>query len=336
MILVTGGTGLVGSHLLYKILQTEKSVKAIYRSGSNLERVRHIFNYYANVKNADAMFSNIEWIQADLMDIPALELAFLDITRVYHCAALVSFQASSKDLRKINIEGTANIVNLCIANNIKKLCFISSVATMDPTVGTNIITENFTWHPEQDHSNYAITKHGAETEVWRGSLEGLKVIIINPGVIIGPGFWNSGSGQFFSRVQNGLIYHFPKVTGFVGVLDVANLAELSMNSTIENEQFIAVAENLSFKLVLDLVAGNLQKPKPSISLQPWMIKIGAFLQTIGKLFGCKKTISWRDSTSLFEESYYQNDKVKSILNFKFTSINKVIEKTSEIYKKDLK
>ena len=191
MVLVTGGTGLVGSHLLLKLAQQNKSVRALYRKGANLERVKTVFSYYS--KNSKSLYETIEWAEADLNDLPKLTLAFKDITHVYHCAAYISFDPSNyKILRATNIKGTANIVNLSIANKVEKLCYVSSVATLG--YDADLITEETQWEGNQNQSVYAISKYGAEMEVWRASQEGVAAVIVNPGVILGPGFWNSGSG----------------------------------------------------------------------------------------------------------------------------------------------
>jgi len=333
MILVTGGTGLVGSHLLLKLLESGKKVRATHRKDSDLKAVHKIFSYYHESAVATSFYDQIEWVEADLNDIPALSIAFQDIIQVYHCAAMISFDSSnSKELRKTNITGTANIVNLAISYKIEKLCYISSISTLDLELGGTKISENFTWYPEKYHSEYAISKHGAEIEVWRASQESLPVIIINPGVIIGPGFWNDASGLLFKRVAKGLNYHFPKVTGFVGVKDVVKLSIKAMDSSISNEHFIAVSENLSFREVLDYVAKSLKKTPPKIELNPWMVTIGWIFQSIGNtFFGMKRQLSSRDHKALFEASYYENEKSKRELNFEYTPIQKVIEETSSFY-----
>ncbi len=289
-----------------------------------------------NLQKLLNFIDQIEWVEADLNDIPELTKAFNGITQVYHCAAMISFDTSkSKELRKINIDGTANIVNLAIAFKIEKLCYISSIATLDLELGESKISENFTWYPEKYHSDYAISKHGAEIEVWRASQEGLPVIIINPGVIIGPGFWDAASGLLFTRIDKGLNYHFPKITGFVGVKDVVELSLKAMNSNLINEQFIAVSENLSFRAVLDLVAKSIKKSAPKKEFKPWMITVGWIFQSIGStLFGTKKQLTSRDHKSLFEATYYENGKSKNELDFKYTPIQEVIEETGRFYLKD--
>jgi len=336
MILVTGGTGLVGSHLLLELLTAGKKVRAIHRKNSDIEAVKKIFSYTVPSEEAEFLFRQIEWKEASLYDIPALTEAFKGITHVYHAAALVSFnKKDTASLRKTNIEGTANIVNFCIAGGIEKLCYISSIATMGLSIGETSISEDFTWHPEKDHSEYAISKHGAEIEVWRASQENVPVVILNPGVILGPGFWGKGTGQIFTKIDKGLNYHFPKTTGFVGVKDVARIAVKAMDSPVQNEQYILVSENLSFKEVFDKVANHLGKQPPKNELKPWMVSLGWFYQTIASaLFGVKKLISRRDQKTLFEHSFYNNTKVREEFSFDFQSMNDVIAETARIYKKE--
>ncbi|HET8839514.1 MAG TPA: NAD-dependent epimerase/dehydratase family protein, partial [Flavobacteriaceae bacterium] len=228
MILVTGGTGLVGSHLLAKLIETEKNVRAIYRSVEKLNIPKKIFSYYFQ-ENTDFYFSKIEWVQADITDIPALTVAFQEITHVYHCAGFISFDLSEeKKLRKINIEGTANVVNLCISFQVQKLCHVSSIATLGKSISGKKINEESYFEQTKNNSFYSISKFGAEMEVWRGSQEGLDVLIVNPGIIIGPGIWDSGSGLLFQKVWKGLRFHFPKTTGFVAVEDVVKTMMMLM------------------------------------------------------------------------------------------------------------
>lgn len=334
MILVTGGTGLVGAHLLYDLAQTHNNIRAIYRVNSNLIAVKNVFSYYCTQEKAEELFNSIEWIEADITDVPTLDEAFKGVTHVYHSAALVSFVIGhDAALRNTNIQGTANIVNLCIANSIQKLCYVSSIASLGKTNKKKFVDEETNWNPEEYHSDYAISKYGAEIEVWRGTQEGLNAIILNPGVIIGPGFWEMGSGLIFKKIDKGLKYYFPKVTGFVGVWDVVKAMIAVMNSPIKNEQFILVSENKSFKEVLELTAENLDRPKPSKKLKKWMVITGWIIQTFAGIFGYKRRLNKHSSTSLFEDTYYSNEKLIRELKFRFSSVKEAIEKTAEFYPK---
>lgn len=335
MILVTGGTGLVGSHLLFDLARSGAKIRAIHRESSNLEAVEKVFSYYISSAEAKKLFNTIEWVNADLLNIPALKLAFLEVDFVYHCAALVSFDSGDvHKLRQINITGTANVVNLCISNSVKKLCHVSSIASLGKPLSGKTITEKTPWNPEENHSDYAISKYGAEIEVWRGTQEGVEAVIVNPGVIIGPGFWESGSGPLFRKLDKGFNYYFPKVTGFVDVKDVVKAMQQLMTSEIKNEQYILVSENRSFKYVLEETAASLDKPAPRKRLKKWMVFVGWILQSIGSIFGYKKQLS-RDSTkTLYDEWHFSNQKIKTDLNFQFQPLSESIKDTAKIYLKE--
>ncbi len=257
MILVTGGTGLVGSHLLYHLSLENETIKAIHRSGSDLSAVKRVFSYFSD--DFENLFQKIEWIIADITDVFALEKAFENVTYVYHSAALVSFNPKDyREMRKINIEGTSNIVNFCIDKKVKKLCFVSSVATIEKSISSKIINEDEVWNNEMNNYGYAITKYGAEMEVWRASQEDVSVVIVNPGVILGAGYWMNGSGAIFSKIYKGLKFYSEGVTGFISVKDVSKIMIQLMQSNIKNERFIvgrflpnlsAIKKRISLKLL---------------------------------------------------------------------------------------
>ena len=336
MILVTGGTGLVGSHLLYKLVSENEQVKAIYRRTHTLERVKHVFSYYS--ENHKALYDKIEWVEADLNDVPSLELAFKDIDYVYHCAAFVSFEPNKYyQLRNINIEGTANIVNLSISNNIKKLCYISSIAAIGNEPNPDkLITEQTEWNPEADNSVYAITKYGAEMEIWRGTQEGIPAVIINPGIILGPGFWKGGSsGNLFRLIHKGLKYYAPGSTGYVDVWDVCDIMFKLMQSDIVNERYILISENLSFNEFQKKIAQTLQVKPAKKEASPFILEIGWRIDwLISKLFGKRRKLSKQLAKSVRTKTIYDNSKIKDALQIEFNSIDNAIDKVSKYYLKD--
>ena len=124
-------------------------------------------------------------------------------------------------MQKINIEGTANLMNVALDSNIKKCVYISSVATLGYEEDT-IIDESSYFKHQNKNSNYAITKYYAEQEVWRAAAEGLKVVIVNPSIIFGPGNWNKGSSQIFKKIFNGLRFYSEGGSGYVDVVDEAD------------------------------------------------------------------------------------------------------------------
>jgi len=335
MILVTGGTGLVGSHLLYRLTLQHETVVAIHRKSSDLTAVQHVFSYYSD--DAKKLFESIQWIEADINDIPSLTEAFKGITYVYHAAAMISFSvADYRNMRKVNIEGTANIVNLCIANNIQKLCFVSSVAAIAKSLSGVPITENNEWNLEQNNYGYAITKYGAEIEVWRASQEGIDVVIVNPGVILGPGFWENGSGKLFSNIYNGFKYYTEGLTGFVGIADVITIMMQLMKSDITNERYILISENDSFKNVFFAIADALHKKRPSIKATKLLSGIAWRLSLISeKITGRRSLITKQTARSSHNKYQYANKKIREAIGFNFEPLADTIKTSCHYYLKDI-
>lgn len=329
MVLVTGGTGLVGAHLALHLIENGETVRAIYRNPENIQKTKALFSLYKK----ESLFEKIEWVSADIIAIPSLELAFENIEYVYHCAALISFDPKDEDIiRKTNIEGTANIVNFCISKNIKKLCFISSIAALgDLKEFEEIITEETEWNPEKPHSDYAISKYGAEMEVWRGQQEGLEVLIVNPGVIIGPGFQEQGSGVFFKKIQEGFPFYTKGSTGFVAVKDVVRISFELMKSTIHNDRFTLIAENMVYREFLNTIADALKAKRPSIHASPFLVtffsKIDWFISNV---FSQKRKLDRETAKSSFSVSRYSNEKIKNVLDTDFVDIKKYIKEISNL------
>ncbi len=323
MILVTGATGLVGSHLLVKLLQEEREVKALYRNEKNIEVVKNVFKY----KNALHLFKKIIWTKGDITDIPSLNIAFENITNVYHCAALISFDPNDEELlRKTNIEGTANIVNCCIDFGIKKICHVSSIAALGDTRENEYsITEETEWNAEKLHGDYAISKFGAETEVWRAHQEGIEIVIVNPGVIFGYGFPNQGSGLIVNKVKNGLLFYTKGKTGIVAVEDVINCMILLMNSSTNGERFTLVAENIHFDVLLSIIAKGLNVKAPKLYANKWSTNIGWRLDwLVSKILFRERQLTRATAISSHSVDVYENSKIVTKLNYKFIKINEYL------------
>jgi len=332
MILVTGGTGLVGAHLLYHLLINDEKIRAIYRSEEKIKAVHKVFSYYTK---DTSLVERIEWFKADITDIPAMIPAFVGIKKVYHCAAFISFNPKDyKEMRKVNIHGTAIIVNLSIDAKIKKLCFVGSIASVGDALNNQLISEENEWNKELDNSGYSITKFGAEMEVWRASQEDVEVVIVNPGIILGSGFWTSGSGKLFSQVFKGFKYYTEGVTGFVGVKDVVKAMMLLMNSDVKNERFILVSENKTYKEVFYLIADAFGIKRPSKKIKSWQTNLFWRLSALIAMFTKKAPLlSKYSAKSAHEVSRYSAEKMKQTMNFQFEEISTVVKTVCSNFKK---
>lgn len=326
MILVTGGTGLVGSHLLYHLAQKNEYIRAVYRSEESLQKVKKVFSYYTS--ETDSLISKIDWQKADITDIPSMIPVFEEVTHVYHCAAFISFDSADyREMRKVNIHGTAIIANLAIDAKVQKFCYVSSIAAVGDDPKKTIADEQNEWAGNEKNHGYAITKYGGEMEVWRASQEGIDVVIVNPGVILGSGFWDSGSGKLFSNIHKGFKYYTLGTTGFVGVQDVVTAMIGLMESDVKNERFILVAENKSFADVLFKIADEFGKKRPSKLVKPWASELFWRVEwLISKLTFRRPRMNKHSAKSLHSETKYSSEKIQKALDFQFEKIDAVIEK----------
>lgn len=323
MIFITGGTGLVGSHILLKLCQDGISFQALKRKNSSLKICQNVFEYY----NCEELFEEIIWINGDVNDIPSLERGMMNCSQVIHAAAIVSFHAEDAEvMNKVNIEGTKNIMNIAISLGVEKICHISSIASLGRNSTSKIITEDCMFKVSGKESNYALSKYYAEQEAWRASQEGIDVVILNPSVILGPGDWTKGSSQIFQRIYKGLKFYTSGSTGYVDVLDVANCAIQLLQSNIKNERFIVSGENIKYRKLFDLIAEQFNKPKSSIKITPLLKEIAWRLEFIRTLFTGGKTLITKESVNLAMQKHtYSTKKIENAIEYKFIPITTSVE-----------
>lgn len=331
MILVTGGTGLVGSHLLFELSKTSASIRAIYRSESRIKHVEKLFEFYS--KKTQNNFNNIEWVKADVLDLISLKDALIDVTQVYHCAAFVSFNKKDfSKLIKINREGTTNLVNLCLEYGIKKFGHISSTAAIGGIVG-ELTTEETKWKYSNRTSGYAISKYNSEREVWRGSEEGMDVIILNPSLVLGAGNWNESSLTIFKTVEKGLKFYSPGQNAFVDPRDIASVFVELMSSSIKNERFLVFSENVPFKTLLTTIAQSLNVKPPAKCPPFWLAKLTSrILGFISFFTGKPATITKETTISAYSTMEYSNEKIKKALDYKFIPVTESIKNAVEFHR----
>ena len=325
MILVTGGTGLLGSHLLFKLTEDDTSIRALYREQARLSRVKKLFEYY-DPEHGSKRFSRIEWVEGDILDVMTLDAALVGISVVYHSAALVSFaRRDFHRLMKINRYGTANVVNCCLNAGVKKLCYVSSTAAIGGQPDS-ITTENTTWKQSNHTSSYSISKYSAEKEVWRGVEEGLDCVIVNPCVIFGPGDWNESSLTIFRTVEKGLRFYTEGTNAIVDARDVAEIMVRLTQSDIKNERFLCIGENLPFRKMTDEIADQMGKKRASISTPRWLIGLAWRISALTGLIRGKAPAVTKDSAySAFSKMEYDASKVRERLNFTFRSYKDTVE-----------
>ena len=335
MILVTGGTGLVGSHLLFDLCKSGERVRAIKRSRSSIENVKKVFGYYAS--DSAGLLKNIEWIDADLLDVYSLMDAMEGVTEVYHCAAMVSFEAKhEEEMLKINMEGTANMVNAALAKGIKKFCHVSSIATIGVPEKGELAHEETFWKASPENSNYSISKYAAEREVWRAAAEGLDMVIVNPALIIGAGNWQQSSSNMFSKGYKGIKFYTEGATGFVDVRDVSSIMIKLMKSEIKNQRFILSSENKTFQYFFDLMHKEFGKSVPSIKAGKLLSSFAWRAEQIRCLLnGDAPLITKETANSAHKVNRYSSQKIQSSFpDFKFIPVERSIKDTCGLFLKE--
>jgi nucleoside-diphosphate-sugar epimerase len=314
-ILVTGGAGLVGNELIKQLLEVGENVKAIYHSSP-----------------ISISHPSLSVVQCDILDISILEEVMEGITHVYHAAALVSYDPKDRhQLLKINIEGTANIVNACLNKGVDKLVHVSSVAALGRIRNGEMITEKMMWTEETSNSVYGKSKYYGEMEVWRGTAEGLKAVIVNPSLIMGGDNWESGSSAIFKNAYNEFPWYTDGVTGIVDVRDVARAMILLMNSSISSERFIISGENLSYKELFTMMANCFGKKPPTRKVNHFLAEMVWRMEFIkSRLTGKKNLLTKETARTAQAKVFFDNQKILNALpGFHFTKIKDTIEFTCE-------
>lgn len=335
MVFVTGGTGFLGAHLLYQLLKKGENVTALRRPESKNDLLERVFGFYTG--NIQGLIDKIDWIEGDLLDIYSFEKVLNDVSAIYHSAAIVSFQPGDKNqMMHANIQGAANLVNIAIEKKIKKFCHVSSIAAIGRADNTKTIDEQTRWRASKRNSSYAISKYGAEREVWRGIEEGLNAVIINPSIILGPGEINSGSGKLIATILKGLKFYTSGINGYVDVRDVARAMIKLVDSDISGERFVVSAENLLYKDLFEMISKRLGKSPPTYKASWWMGEIAWRFEHIkGKLTGSKPLITRETANTAANIYVYSNKKIINQLNFQFTPIQQTVNEACDYYLKKL-
>ncbi len=330
LVLVTGGSGLIGTHLLLNLVKEGTRVRALKRTTTDTSAVKKVFDYY----DSSPLFNKIEWVVGDIMDVVSLEEAMEGVSLVYHAAALVSFDPNDKvALYNMNIEGTANVVNACLIKNISKLCYVSSTAAVGKSKEGEFSVETNKWEEEEVTSNYAISKHYAENEVWRGIAEGLSSVMVNPCVIIGPGDLTRSSGTLFGTIKKGLKFYTSGANAFVDVRDVAESMIILMKSNIESERFLLIGENLKYQDLFIKIAHSLGVNPPTILAQGFMVDLAWRVEKLKSWITRKAPVVTSESAkSAISINQFSAQKMINATGFQFRTMDEATRNAGGFYK----
>jgi dihydroflavonol-4-reductase len=322
MILVTGGAGLLGKELITRLLNEGKTVRAIYNKTA-------LVDFHSD---------NLQQFQCDILDVVGLEEAMKGVEQVYHCAAIITFNPGRKqEMFKINIEGTANVVNAALDAGVKKMVYVSSVAALGRIRENEPVNETMNWSEETSNSSYGQSKYLAEMQVWRGIGEGLDAVMVNPVIILGPGDWNGGSSQIFKTVYNEFPWYADGTTGFVDVRDVVKAMIGLMNSNISGERFIISAENRSYAELFNLIAKAFGKKPPRKRVTATIAKIVWRFEAIKSFFTGKDPLVTKETAkTALAKVNFDNSKLKIFLpGFTYRRIEESVADTCHILQQKL-
>lgn len=321
-VLVTGGTGFVGAYVIRDLLGQGYKVSALRRK-TNLP---HFIDA--------SLLEQVCWLDGDILDPIALADAMTGVDAVIHSAAVISFNPDDRQrMFHVNIEGTANVVNAAIENNVKRFVYVSSVAAIGKSSNGSLLNEKNNWQENKLNTNYAISKHSAEMEVWRGIGEGLNAVIVNPSTVLGYGDWHNSSSALFRNIYEGFPWYSNGATGFVDVEDVSRAIVRLLATNIHSERFILNGDNWSYRRLLETIAEGFNKRKPYREATPFLAGMAWRIEKLRSLITGKRMLLTRESAMVGRgNTRFDNRKIREALpGFTFTDLEETIKKACDRY-----
>lgn len=323
-ILVTGGTGFLGSYILQELIEHGYNVRAIRRSPKDLPWIP------ASIQ------SQIEWVEGDILDVVSLEEAMQDVQAVIHSAAIVSFRSSERNqMYQVNVDGTANVVNMALECGVRRLIHISSIAALGRTATESWVNEEHKWEDNAVQTHYARSKFKAELQVWRGMAEGLEGLILNPATILGAGDWSTGSCALFKQIHDGFPWYTDGINGFVDVKDMARATRLALESSITEQRYLICAENWKFRDLQQAMADGFGVKGPRRKATPFLLGLAWRMAVLkGWITGQSQLLSKESARVGVSQTRFDNQKwLQAFPSFQYRPLKETIEEACQHYRK---
>lgn len=237
--LITGATGLVGSHVARELVARGDRVRATVRTGSIVEQIEAL---------------DIERARCDILDRQAVRRAMRGVTRVFHVAGLTSLRAKPDTLYRVNVDGTRIVLEEALRAGVERVVYTSSVAAIGPAPRGRTADERQVFRAGHYGLGYVNSKHEAECEALRIGAHGLPVVVVNPAHVLGTGDVYRSSTMLVRRFLRRQIPAF--VDGALNLVDAEDVARghlLADERGVPGERYILGNRNFTLdRLFSDL------------------------------------------------------------------------------------
>lgn len=321
-VLVTGGTGFIGAYIIQALVENGYKVRAIRRSTK--------LPFFIDASVLD----KVEWISGDILDVEQLSESMKGVSVVVHAAAKVSFDSRERrEMYRINVEGTAHVVNCALENNVQKLLHVSSVSALGKKENQSRVDEGKEWEDAKLQTHYANSKYHSEMEVWRAIAEGLNAVVINPSTVLGFGDWNQTSCALFKSVYQEFPWYTNGINGFVDVKDIARAVVLLLENNISAERFLLSGENWSYRQLFNCIADGFQKKHPAREATPFLGGVAWRWERLKSMFTGIKPLLTKESARVAQNHiHFDNSKIHRFFpEFVFTPLQQTIHQACQLY-----
>ena len=307
-ILVTGATGFVGSVLTRRLVSDGATVRIFRRPTSSLDLL-------------GPAAERVEHAEGDITRARSVYEALDGIDRVYHVAARVGFASGEAEaLHRVNVEGTANVVNAALAADVDRLVHTSSMAAFGRPVDSNtVIDETTAWQDGPHRSPYARSKRKGELEVHRGIAEGLDAVIVNPSLVFGVGDEGTRTRRIVDAVRRGWVPAVPSGgTNAVDVQDVASGHRKAMRHGDTGRRYFLGGENLSWDQIVGALADAFGVEPPRYTAPSALLTAGgALAEAVGVLTRTTPVFTRSLARSAARSHRYNNERARTELGCTF-------------------
>ena len=312
-VLVTGGTGFIGSNLVFELLNEGCTVRVLRRRTSDLRAL------------GDA---DVEHVIGDLRDAASVRRALEGCDTVFHTAAMVSYwRKEREEMYEVNIGGTRTIVELCLELGVERLVHTSSIAAVGFAEDGNPASESNEFNWERFDIGYRISKHRAEDEVRQGVKRGLDAVIVNPSIVIGPRDIHFHGGQLIRDIHKKRIFYY--INGGMNVVYVDDVVRghiLAARQGRRGERYILCGENLTHSEIVGGFRPFFRVPAGAVQT------IAATAETIGNILNVKPWVTRELLAGSGMTYFFSCDKARRELGYEMMPFREAVRRTYIWYK----